>query len=89
MCRRTDRARAHGRDCGKRFIRGGRASLRQALYRPALVAVRFNAGLKARHLGLATAAKPAEVALTAIMRKLLSLANALLRDARPWTPKMT
>ncbi|MGH6851441.1 MAG: IS110 family transposase, partial [Methylocella sp.] len=34
------------------------------------------------------AGKPAKIALTAIMRKLLLLANALLRDRRPWSPKL-
>ena len=81
-------ARDSGKHSGKRFIRGGRASLRQALYMPALVAVRFNADMKAKYQALVTAGKPAKVALTAIMRKLLILANAPLRDARPWTPKV-
>ena len=79
-------ARDSGRHSGKRFIRGGRAGLRQALYMPALVAVRFNADLKAKYQALTAAGKPAKVALTAVMRKLLILANALIRDARPWTP---
>jgi transposase len=78
-------ARDSGRTSGKRFIRGGRAHLRQALYMPALVAVRFNAGLKAKYTVLRAAGKPPKVALTAIMRKLLLLANALLRDGRTWS----
>lgn len=81
-------ARDSGRHHGKRFIRGGRASLRQALYMPALVAVRFNADLKAKYEALRAAGKPAKLALTAIMRKLLILANALLRDGRTWSPKV-
>ncbi|MEM7695417.1 MAG: IS110 family transposase, partial [Pseudomonadota bacterium] len=36
---------------------------------------------------LISAGKPPKVALTALMRKLLILANALLRDGRPWAPK--
>jgi transposase len=52
---------------------------------PALVAIRFNAPLKATYLGLRKAGKPAKVAIVAIMRKLLILANALLRDNRSWT----
>ena len=71
---------------GRAFIRGGRANLRQALYMPALVATRFNADLKAKYEALTDAGKPAKVAITAVMRKLLILANALLRDRRKWTP---
>jgi transposase len=78
-------ARDSGRTSGQRFIRGGRAHLRQALYMPALVATRFNAGLKAKYEVLRAAGKPPKVALTAIMRKLLILANALLRDGRTWS----
>ncbi len=82
-------ARDSGQHRGKRFIRGGRASLRQALYMPALVAVRFNADLKAKYDALRFAGKPPKVALTAIMRKLVILANALVRDGRNWSPKAT
>ena len=81
-------ARDSGRQRGKRSIRGGRAHLRQALYLPALVAVRFNPDLKARYDALRAAGKPPKVALTAVMRKLLILANALLRDGRTWTPAL-
>jgi transposase len=81
-------ARDSGQRSGKRFIRGGRAPLRQALYMPALVAVRFNATMKAKYYALRAAGKAPKVALTAIMRKLLILANALLRDGRTWSPKL-
>jgi transposase len=81
-------ARDSGQHRGKRFIRGGRAPLRQALDLPALVAVRFDAAMKARYDALLAAGKPPKVALVAIMRKLLILANALLRDGRTWTPKL-
>ena len=79
-------ARDFGQRRGKRCIRGGRAHLRQALYMPALVAVRFNAAMKAKYDALRAAGKPPKVALTAIMRKLIILANALIRDARIWSP---
>jgi transposase len=81
-------ARDSGQYRGKRFIRGGRAPLRQALYMPALVAVRFDAAMKAKYEALRAAGKPCKVALVAIMRKLLILANALLRDGRTWSPKL-
>lgn len=80
-------ARDSGQHRGKRFIRGGRAQLRQALYMPALVAVRFNPDLKAKYDALRAAGKPPKLALTAIMRKLVILANALIRDGRTWSPK--
>lgn len=78
-------ARDSGRKHGKRFIQGGRAALRQALYMPALVAARFNPQLKAKYAALIQAGKPPKLAITAIMRKLLILANALIRDGRKWT----
>lgn len=70
---------------GKAKIRGGRASLRQALYRPALVATRYNPELKEKYEQLREAGKPAKLAITAVMRKLLIVANALIRDDRNWT----
>ena len=77
--------RQSGQWCGKAFIQGGRATIRQAIYMPALVAIRFNADLKAKYLALREAGKPAKVAIVAIMRKLIITANALLRDNRMWT----
>jgi transposase len=70
---------------GHERIRGGRAFLRRAIYMPALAAVRFNRDLKAKFDQLLGDGKPAKVALVAIMRKLIVLANALLRDGRPWS----
>ncbi len=69
---------------GKSFIKEGRAHLRQALYMPALVAIRFNKPLMTKYNALTNAGKPPKVAISAIMRKLIVLANALLRDNRKW-----
>jgi transposase len=80
-------ARQSGRWTGRSFIRGGRADVRQALYMPALVAARFNPDMKAKYTQLIQTGKPAKLALTAIMRKLVVLANALLKANRPWQPK--
>jgi transposase len=55
---------------------------------PALVAIRFNPPLKAKYLALRAAGKPAKVAIVAIMRKLVIIANALFRDNRKWTREM-
>ena len=54
---------------------------------PALVATRFNPDMKAKYKQMINAGKPAKVALTAIMRKLILLANTLLQANRPWTLK--
>lgn len=82
-------ARQSGQWSGRAFIRGGRANVRQALYMPALVATRFNPDLKAKYDHLKAAGKAAKLAITAIMRKLIVLANALIRDDRKWTPSLT
>lgn len=81
-------ARDSGQHSGKRFIRAGRAHLRQALYMPALVAIRFNADMKAKYQALVAAGKPPKVAITAVMRKLVILANTLLHQDQNWTPKL-
>ena len=81
-------ARQSGNWTGRAFIRGGRANVRQALYMPALVAMRFNPDLKAKYEQLVAAGKPPKKAITAIMRKLVVLANALIRDRRNWTPSL-
>lgn len=72
---------------GQSCTRGGRAKLRQAIYMSALVAIRFNPPLKAKYLALQAAGKPAKMTIVAIMRKLIIIANALLRDGRAWTPE--
>lgn len=72
---------------GRSHVQGGRANVRQALYMPALVAMRFNPDLKAKYKQFITAGKPPKVAITALMRKLVVLANALLKANRTWTEK--
>lgn len=78
-------SRQSGKWQGKERIQGGRAFLRRAIYMPALVATRYNPDLKAKYDQLIRAGKPRKVALTAIMRKLIVTANALLRDGREWS----
>lgn len=73
---------------GKAFIQGGRKFLRDTLYMPALVAARFNPDLQQKYHAMTQAGKPAKVALTALMRKLIELANALIKQNRKWTPKI-
>ena len=72
---------------GKERIIGGRASLRRAIYMPALVAIRFNHDLRAKYQQLVNAGKAKKVAITAVMRRIVVLANTLLREGRDWQPK--
>jgi transposase len=71
---------------GRRMIWGGRASVRAALYMAALVASRRNPVLRAFYERLRAAGKPAKVALVAVMRKLLTTANAMIKHQTPWRP---
>jgi transposase len=69
---------------GERHIQGGRAGVRTALYMPTVVATRHNPVIRALYLRLRAAGKKPKVALTACMRKLLTILNAMLRDGTPW-----
>jgi transposase len=71
---------------GRRLVYGGRAPVRAVLYMAALVASRRNPVIRAFYERLRAAGKPAKVALTACMRKLLTILNAIARDGRPWQP---
>ena len=64
---------------GKREMYGGRTSIRNALYMPALVAIRHNDILHKYYTGLLARGKPKKVAIGAVMRKLLVHLNALMR----------
>ncbi|MDJ0897152.1 MAG: IS110 family transposase [Alphaproteobacteria bacterium] len=69
---------------GRRMIAGGRAAVRRALYMATLSAARWNQTIAAFYQRLIAAGRPAKLALTACMRKLLTILNAILRDQRPW-----
>ena len=71
--------RDSGRMRGKRAIYGGRRSVRHGLYMAALVAARYNPILRQFYLRLRAAGKPAKLALTATMRKLLIVLNSALK----------
>lgn len=71
---------------GLRKIKGGRKRVRDALYMAAVSAARHNPHLKLTYKRLRSAGKPAKVALIAIARKLLVIANALLRDQTEFKP---
>jgi len=72
---------------GQRHIFGGRAYVRTMLYMAAVSAARCNPVLKRFYAKLRAAGKPAAVALTACIRKLLVILNAMVRDQRPWAPE--
>ena len=69
---------------GKRLVGGGRAPVRAALYMGALVATRRNPVIRAFYHQLVAAGKPKKLALTACMRKLLTILNAMMRSKTTW-----
>lgn len=71
---------------GQRTIWGGRGRIRAVLYMGALVASQRNPAIRPFYARLCAAGKPKKVALTACMRKLLLLLNAVVRRDSPWVP---
>jgi len=69
---------------GRRKVWGGRVRVRTALYMATLVASRHNPVIRAFYQRLLAAEKPKKVALTACMRKLLTILNAILKNSTPW-----
>jgi transposase len=78
-----------GRHRGRRLIWGGRAEVREVLYMATLSATRFNSVIRTFYQRLRQAGKPFKVALTACMRKLLTILNAIIRTHTPWQEKLT
>lgn len=76
--------RDSGRWRGRRTSWGGRAKVRSALYMAALVGSRRNPVLKGFYQRLISFGKPKKLALTAVMRKLLTILNAMVRDNKRW-----
>jgi len=73
---------------GKRTVWGGRAQIRAPLYMAALVAARFNPVIRVFYQRLCAAGKAKKVALTACMRKLLIILNAMLKHRTPWRAEL-
>ena len=71
---------------GKRSVSGGRAAIRSALYMATLVATRHNPVIKAFYDRLLARGKPTKVALTACMRKLLTILNCMVQRRTQWEP---
>ena len=64
-------------------------AIRNVLYMAALAAFRFNPALNAFHRRLLAAGKLAKVAIIAVMRKMITTLNAMLRDAADWVDRST
>jgi len=77
-------ARDSGTIRGSRRIRGGRASVRTALYLAAMTASRFNPVLRDLYQRLRHAGKPPKLAFVAVARKLLTILNAIARERTAW-----
>jgi transposase len=73
-----------GRFRGKRRIKGGRANLRRKLYMAAVASIRHNPVIKTFYDRLIDAGKPPKLALTACMRKILTILNAMMKNRTYW-----
>lgn len=80
--------RDSGQFRGKRFVQGGRKTLRKALYMAAVAAVRWNKPLADFYHRLRAKGKPAKVAIVAVMNKLLAMANSVYKRKSPWIEKI-
>ncbi len=77
-------AKDSGKKRGQRHIAGGRSIVRAALYMPAIAAITHNPVIRALYQRLLKAGKHHYVAITACMRKMLVILNAMLRSNQPW-----
>jgi transposase len=73
-----------GQHKGKRMINGGRAPVRASLYMGAVVAIRHNPIIKDFYERLLSRGKPKKLAITACVRKMLVILNAMVRDQKRW-----
>ena len=80
------RNRDSGNKRGRRSVSGGRARVRAVLYMGALVAARHNPVIRSFYQRLLAAGKPKKLALTACMRKLLTILNSMVKNGQHWNP---
>jgi transposase len=73
---------------GIRTVWGGRSGVRTTLYMATLCATRHNPAIREFYGHLVASGKPKKVALTACMRKLLTILAAILRNRTPWQPRL-
>ena len=78
--------RDSGKHQGERIVWGGRSQVRRVLYMAAVSAARCNPVIRDFYHRLRRQGKPAKVALTACMRKLLVIMNSMLKHRTPWNP---
>ncbi|WP_208719359.1 transposase [Pantoea cypripedii] len=76
--------RDSGKFRGKRAIWGGRSGLRATLYMAMLSAVRYYPQIKDCYTSLIARGKPKKVAITACIRKFITILNAMFRDQKGW-----
>jgi transposase len=76
--------RDSGSRSGTRCVWGGRKQLRNQLYMATVAAIRFNYKIREFYLRLKAAGKRPKVAITACMRKLLTILNAMVKRQKPW-----
>ena len=76
--------RDSGKKRGKRRIFGGRQSVRRVLYMAALSATKHNPVIKKFYERLMKKGKPFKVAITACMRKMITIMNVMVRTSSPW-----
>jgi transposase len=79
--------RDSGKKQGRRRIFGGRKGVRRVLYMACVSGIKCNPVIQTLYLRLRTKGKPFKVAITACMRKMLSIMNAMARDQAPWATK--
>jgi transposase len=72
---------------GHRHIKGGRANVRKVLYMCALVSIRRNSKLKDFYKHLKQKGKPSKVAIVAVMRRLIIILNAIIKNQAAWQPE--
>lgn len=77
-----------GKRRGQRYIRGGRAEVRNVLYMATITAIRHNPAIRDFYERLSSTGKPFKVAITACMRKLLTVLNAMVKTGQPWHNNM-
>ena len=79
--------RDSGKLRGKRRIRGGRHSVRTILFMAALTSIQYNPVIRSFYQHLVAQGKHKKVALTACMRKMITILNAMVRDGTTWQEK--
>jgi transposase len=78
-----------GKTRGRRHIEAGRAGIRRCLYMAAIVAMQRNPVIEAFAARLKSRGKPALVVITAVMRKMVIILNAILKTGKPWNGAQT